>query len=255
VKIVNVNVIAVEDITMIKLKTLLVEQEQENKYPEDAPKHFGGGENIDIFGFQTKHFDICRSAVTLYEKLKENDDEKVKELIIKSAKDMDHLFEMEKQVVAQEPLDHDPIDHAVELCNTISFKLGRIAEMTGHGDEEEDTHFIQMHVGVIIDRAQKQEMTNENLRKWFQKGGAGGTTAGGWDRYSSTGKKLGKCGGGKKGEAYAACLSAEKAARLGKKGIAAFVNRKRAAQRKAGDAKKGGERKKGQKTTKVKTGA
>ena len=141
------------------------------------------------------------------------------------------------------------------MCNTISFKLGRIAEMTGHGEKEKDTHFIQMHVGVIIDRAQKQEMTNENLRKWFQKGGGGGTTAGGWDRYSSTGKKLGKCGGGKEGEAYAACLSADKARKLGKKGIAAFVNRKRAAQKKAGDAKKGGERKKGQKTTKVKTGA
>ena len=55
---------------MIKLKTLLVEQEQENKYPEDAPEHFGGGKNIDIFGYQTKHFDICMSAVTLYEKLK-----------------------------------------------------------------------------------------------------------------------------------------------------------------------------------------
>ena len=35
-KIVNVNVIVVKDITMIKLKTLLVEQEQENKYPENA---------------------------------------------------------------------------------------------------------------------------------------------------------------------------------------------------------------------------
>jgi hypothetical protein len=251
VKIVNVNVIVVKENTMIKLKTLLVEQE--NKYPADAPEHFGGGENIDIFGFQTKHFDICRSAVTLYEKLKQN--EEAKELVIQSAKDMDHLFEMEKQVVAQEPMDHDPIDHAVELCNTISFKLGRIAEITGHGEEEEDTHFIQMHVGVIIDRAQQPEVTKENLRKWFQKGGAGGTTKGGWDRYSSTGKKLGKCGGGKKGEAYAACLSASKAAKLGKKGIASFVRRKRAAQKKGGDPRKGGERKKAQKTIKVKTGA
>ena len=43
-KIVNVNVIVVKDITMIKLKTLLVEQE--NKYPADAPEHFGGGKNI-----------------------------------------------------------------------------------------------------------------------------------------------------------------------------------------------------------------
>ena len=135
---------------MIKLKTLLVEQEQENKYPADAPDHFGGGENLDVFGYQTKHFDICKSATTLYEKLIQN--KEAKDLILQSAKDMDHLFEMEKQVVMDEPLDHDPIDHAVEMCNTISFKLGRIAEMTGHGENEEDTHFIQMHVMVIIDR-------------------------------------------------------------------------------------------------------
>ena len=54
-KIVNVNVIVVKDITMIKLKTLLVEQEQENKYPEDAPEHFGGGENLDVFGLSLIH--------------------------------------------------------------------------------------------------------------------------------------------------------------------------------------------------------
>ena len=40
-----------------------------------------------------------------------------------------------------------------------------------------------------------------------------------------------------------------------KKGIASFVKRKRAAQKKGGDPKKGGERRKGQKTIKVKTGA
>jgi len=240
---------------MIKLKTLLVEQEQENKYPEDAPKHFGGGENIDIFGYQTKHFDICKSAVTLYEKLREYDDEKVKELVLITAKDFDHLFEMEKQVVAQEPLDHDPIDHAIELCNTISFKLGRIAEMTEHGDREEDTHFIQMHVGVIIDRAQQPEPTNEDLRKWFGKGKTGGAGGGGWDRYGSDGQKLGKCGGGKEGGAYAACLSKEKAAKLGPKGRAAFVRRKRADQKKAGDTKKGMQKKKGKKPVMSKTGA
>ena len=42
--------------------------------------------------------------------------------------------------------------------------------------------------------------------------------------------------------------------KLGKKGIASFVNRKRKAQKKGGDPKKGGERSKGQKTIKVKTG-
>tara|TARA_Y100000992_G_scaffold290734_1_gene246500 strand:- start:434 stop:841 length:408 start_codon:yes stop_codon:yes gene_type:complete len=134
---------------MIKLKQLIFEQD--DKYPADAPDHFGGGENIDIFGYKTQHFDICRSAVTLYNKLKEN--EEAKELVVQSAKDMDHLFEMEKQVVAKEDTGHDPVKHSVELCNTISFKLGRIAEITNHGDEEEDTHFIQMHVMVIINRS------------------------------------------------------------------------------------------------------
>ena len=94
-------------------------------------------------------------------------------------------------------------------------------------------------------------IVDEDLRKWFGKGGGGGAGGGGWDRYSSTGKRLGKCGGGKKGGADAACLSKSRAAKLGQKGIASFVKRKRAAQKKAGDSKKGGEKKKGQKTTKV----
>ena len=98
-------------------------------------------------------------------------------------------------------------------------------------------------------------ITNEDLRKWFGKGGEGGTTSGGWDRYGSDGQKLGKCGGGKKGGAYAACLSAEKAKKLGPKGRAAFVRRKRAAQKKAGDTKKGRQRTKGKKPTYAKTGA
>ena len=135
---------------MIKLKTLLVEQEQENKYPEDAPKHFGGGENIDILGYQTKHFDICKSAVILYEKLKEN--EEAKELIVSSAKELDHLFEMEKQVVKGEEVDHDPVEHSVELTNIISFQLGRVAEII-NDDFERDTNFIKLHVMEIIKRS------------------------------------------------------------------------------------------------------
>jgi hypothetical protein len=95
----------------------------------------------------------------------------------------------------------------------------------------------------------------EDLRKWFGKGKTGSSDGGGWDRYGTDGQKLGKCGDGKEGDAYAACLSKEKAAKLGPKGRAAFVRRKRADQKKAGDAKKGGETKKGQKPTFSKTGA
>ena len=105
---------------------------------------------------------------------------------------------------------------------------------------------ICIHCGNIVD---------EDLRKWFGKGGSGGTTKGGWDRYGSDGQKLGKCGGGKEGGAYAACLSAEKARKLGPKGRATFVNRKRRDQKKAGDSKKGKQRSKGKKPVMSKTGA
>jgi hypothetical protein len=98
-------------------------------------------------------------------------------------------------------------------------------------------------------------IVDEDLRKWFGKGGSGGTTKGGWDRYGSDGQKLGKCGGGKEGGAYAACLSAEKARKLGAKGRASFVNRKRRDQKKAGDSKKGKQRSKGKKPVMSKTGA
>ena len=89
----------------------------------------------------------------------------------------------------------------------------------------------------------------------FGKGKTGTTSGGGWDRYGSDGQKLGKCGDGKKGGAYAACLSKEKAAKLGPDGRKTFVGRKRRAQKKAGDSKKGGNRTKGKSPTNSKTGA
>lgn len=98
------------------------------------------------------------------------------------------------------------------------------------------------------------KLMSEDLRDWFGTSGKGGVGGGGWDRYNSSGDRIGKCGDAKKGDAYSACLSKEKAEKLGKEGRAAFVKRKRAAQSKGGDSKKGGESKKGQKPIKVKTG-
>ena len=136
----------------IRVLVLQELNEQEN----DKPEHFGGGENIDILGFQTKHFDICKSAVILYQKLMEKDlSDEAKELVVSSAKEIDHLFEMEKQVVNGEEVDHDPVEHGIELTNIISFQLGRVAEMIGE-DFERDTSFIKMHVMEIVKRHKRE---------------------------------------------------------------------------------------------------
>ena len=131
---------------MIKLIPLL-EQEQE----KEKPSHFGGGKNITVKGYETQHFDICQSAVVLFEKLDKVTNDLADGYIKKAAKNLDHLFEMEKQVVNREELDHDPIEHSVELCNIASFQLGVVGGIIGDNFER-DTNFIKMHVMVIFNR-------------------------------------------------------------------------------------------------------
>ena len=92
---------------------------------------------------------------------------------------------------------------------------------------------------------------DSGLGKWFHNQSAGGEP--GWDRYDSTGKKSGKCGDSKDGEPYAACLSKQKAQKLGKKGVSSFVKRKRKAQSSAGKPDKG-DGGRGSKPINVKTG-
>ena len=139
---------------------------------QDEPEHFGGGENIKILDYQTEHFDICQSAVILYKRLvKDVDNTDAQDLIISSAKQLDHLFEMEKQVVRGEELDHDPINMGVDIINIVSYQLGRIGGMI-NDDFERDTSFLKLHIMEIINRKdsikiadkQEEEPVDENLK-------------------------------------------------------------------------------------------
>lgn len=93
---------------------------------------------------------------------------------------------------------------------------------------------------------------NSGLGKWFNKESGGGGP--GWDRYNTKGERVGKCGDAEEGAPYAACLSKQKAQKLGKEKIGSFVRRKRSAQKKAGRGKKGSVKGKGKKPVFVDTG-
>ena len=132
---------------MIKLIPLL-EQEKE----KEKPSHFGGGKNITVKVYETQHFDICQSAVVLFEKLDKVTNDLADGYIKKAAKNLDHLFEMEKDVVAGKSLDHDPLEHSIEIVNIVSFQLGRVAEIINE-DFERDTNFLKLHLLEIIKRS------------------------------------------------------------------------------------------------------
>lgn len=128
-----------------------------------------------------------------------------------------------------------------------------------HTTDRGEAKTIALHhleeIPDYYDRLNKMEKTaevKEDLRDWLGRGGEGGVGGGGWDRYNTKGERVGKCGDAKEGDPYSACLSKEKAEKLGKDGIASFVKRKRSAQDAAGYDEKG-EGPKGRKPVFVKT--
>ena len=139
---------------MIKLKDLLKEQDdfKVDKKPENQiPSHFGSGKEITVKGYETKHFDICASAVSLFTKLDKVDNEEATKYIVEAAKGIDHIFEMEKAVVNKEALNHDPIKHGIEITNTASFQLGYVAKLIDD-DFMDETLFIPEHIMVMVVR-------------------------------------------------------------------------------------------------------
>ena len=139
---------------MIKLKDLLREQDdfKVDKKPEhEIPSHFGSGKEITVKGYETKHFDICASAVSLFTKLDKVDNEEATKYIVEAAKGIDHIFEMEKAVVNKEALNHDPIKHGIEITNTASFQLGYVAKLIDD-DFIDETLFIPEHIMVMVKR-------------------------------------------------------------------------------------------------------
>tara|TARA_Y100001937_G_C7043616_1_gene295802 strand:- start:96 stop:572 length:477 start_codon:yes stop_codon:yes gene_type:complete len=156
---------------MIKLKNLLHEKYVfDRKFGEplpvltleqSEPEHFGSGENIKVFDFETSHFDICGTATVLYRRLvKEVENPEAQKAIVESAKELDHIFEMEKGVVRGEELNHDPIKHGIELVNSVSFKLGHVAGLTGNNFEKE-TSFIPMHIMEMVKRIDSIKISKE----------------------------------------------------------------------------------------------
>ena len=139
----------------------------ENK---EVPDHFGGGENIDIFGYKTEHFDICKSAVLLFQKLDSADQEETQKLIREAAEPLDKMFGIEKKVVEAGSASVEDVSESADLINVFSMKMGAISEKMEQ-DYERETGFVKMHLEEVVKRLDKKEELNEDeLDERCQKG-------------------------------------------------------------------------------------
>jgi hypothetical protein len=140
----------------------------------EVPAHFGSGRNIEVFGYQTQHFDICGAAVKEFEaavEIMQNAKESEKESLARCAKYVDGLFGIEKLVVENSSADDANFYEAVSDIMSASIYNYR-AEMSINLFS-----FVPQHLKEIAVRMAKAE-----------KGGLyalGGMTAGRWYRDKS----------------------------------------------------------------------
>ena len=132
---------------MVRLRNILTLIEQE----ANEPSHFGGGENIKIYDYNTEHFDICKSAVMLFEKILEIPNNQAKDHTVHAAKYIDELFAIEKDVVKANATNPEQLDKALELASMFSYEIGIVSDVTNR-DLGREIAFLSLHVHEIIKR-------------------------------------------------------------------------------------------------------
>ena len=109
-------------------------------------------QELDIYGYQTKHFDICPGAQNLYKRIMAGDftdgvpSVKEQETIITLAKLHDALFGMEKIALSSK----DGVDK--EFANKAQGIADKIMDMSQSLDLVDEHGYVQNHVDIIKDK-------------------------------------------------------------------------------------------------------
>lgn len=131
----------------------------ENTETREMPSHFGSGENINVFGYQTNNFDICGIATEEFEKAismidNDSDDDKykklLKEALAKMAENVDAIFSIEKAAF------HKGFTDKLEIMLMAS-KLELVGINNIRSGLKVDTSFLGNHVYEISSKVKTEE--------------------------------------------------------------------------------------------------
>lgn len=107
---------------------------------------------VNVFGYQTKHFDVCPGAQSLYKRIVDEDLVEDKDLVTRTAKLHDALFALEKTA-----LENGATELDVEAAQLMADQIMEMAKMM---DLESEHQYVQGHVEKVKG-AIKGEMNEE----------------------------------------------------------------------------------------------
>jgi len=119
-------------------------------------------QELDIYGYQTQHFDICPGAQNLYKRIMAGDftdgmpSVKEQETIIKLAKLHDALFAIEKEAMKNGASELD-----AEAAQILADQIMAMAEMMGLKNEHS---YVQAHANIVKDNV-RGDMNEEKSTK------------------------------------------------------------------------------------------
>ena len=105
---------------------------------------------VNIFGYQTQHFDVCPGAQSLYKRIEDENLAEDKDLVIRVAKLQDSLFYIEK-VAKEGGIDVTP--ELIDIAQNMADLIMSGAEKMGL---EKEHNYIQGHVDTIKDLVTKE---------------------------------------------------------------------------------------------------
>ena len=121
--------------------------------------------SLDIFGYKTKHFDMCPGAVALFEHLqKMTVDEETIGMIRSAAQIADNVFEIEKNVIYDGNSDPSQLDQAIILVDDFKDLMHEIDEEVGM---VHDVSFMDGHIRTIKEYLDQWTTEEVELRKQF----------------------------------------------------------------------------------------
>lgn len=121
--------------------------------------------NIDVYGYETRNFEICPGAIGLMNHLKEmetTDDQK--EMIRTAAIIADALFRKEKEVIDAEVATHEDVVEALAIAKDFSNLMEYIDSLLGM---KHDISWVQGHIDVIKSYLNQPSLDEDSITEFI----------------------------------------------------------------------------------------